>query len=306
MTAASTISICVCTYRRAHIVKTLASLSHQIAVSGFRLEIVVADNDDEPTAKQPIIDAARSCPFPIRYVHSPAGNISIARNACLDAAAGDFCAFIDDDELATPQWLTELIGTATTSGAAVVLGPVRAVYGAEAPGWMRSGDFHSTFPVTVNGTIRTGYTCNVLLDRRNGPLRQLRFDLARGRSGGEDTDFFTRYHQAGGEIAYAPNAWVTEPVTLPRARFSWLSRRRFRMGQTHGNLIAAGQGRLGVLKELALAGAKACYCFVMTALTMAFATRSRHNALRGMLHVGVISGLLGVQEIVQYGTQAES
>jgi hypothetical protein len=37
------------------------------------------------------------------YVHAPARNISIARNACLDAADAPLIAFIDDDETATGE-----------------------------------------------------------------------------------------------------------------------------------------------------------------------------------------------------------
>jgi hypothetical protein len=91
-------------------------------------------------------------------------------------------------------------------------------------------------------------------------IRELRFDLALGRSGGEDTDFFARLHQAGGSIEYAPEAWVEEPVPQARARFEWLARRRFRMGQTHGRLVAR-QSSVGLLPvQTALAGLKVLYC----------------------------------------------
>ncbi|WP_163535897.1 glycosyltransferase, partial [Klebsiella pneumoniae] len=76
----------------------------------------------------------------------------------LDASAAGFVAFIDDDETASPGWLVELLAMADATGAAAVLGPVRAHYHADAPDWMRKGDFHSTLPVWVQGEIRTGYT----------------------------------------------------------------------------------------------------------------------------------------------------
>ena len=41
----------------------------------------------------------------ISYIHAPARNISIARNACVEAATGKWIAFIDDDELASENWL---------------------------------------------------------------------------------------------------------------------------------------------------------------------------------------------------------
>jgi hypothetical protein len=57
-------------------------------------------------------------------------------------------------------------------GAEVVLGPVDPVYPEDAPDWMRATSVHATRPVHVRGEIRTGYTCNVLIDRhrpRSGP-----------------------------------------------------------------------------------------------------------------------------------------
>ncbi|TIU75784.1 MAG: glycosyltransferase, partial [Mesorhizobium sp.] len=121
-------------------------------------------------------------------------------------------AFIDDDETASPGWLVELMATADATGAAAVLGPVRAHYRQDAPDWMQKGDFHSTLPVWVRGEIRTGYTCNVLLRTTDASLRGRRFSLARGQTGGEDTEFFDAMVKAGGRIAFAPQAFVEDVV----------------------------------------------------------------------------------------------
>src|SRR5690606_33419483 len=123
---------------------------------GYRVGIIVADNDEVPSARDLVLRLARELDLPVRYIHCPARNISIARNACLDASRARFVAFIDDDETALEDWLVRLVKAAESSRADAVLGPVRAGYGAEAPRWMRRGDFHSTFPVWVGGEIRTG------------------------------------------------------------------------------------------------------------------------------------------------------
>ncbi|MEW9617614.1 glycosyltransferase family 2 protein [Shinella sp. S4-D37] len=299
MTAALRIDIAVCTFRRtAALGETLASLAALKVPPGVTLRVIVADNDVEPSAR-PCAEAARkNLPMALAYVHCPAGNISLARNACLEAADADFLAFIDDDETAEPQWLESLLATAT-GGADVVLGPVRAQYGPDAPGWMRRGDFHSTRPVWVSGEIRTGYTCNVLLRLAAPAIAGRRFDHALGRSGGEDTAFFTEVHAAGGRIAFAGKAWVNEPVPPARARFSWLAQRRLRMGQTHGRLLAGrGTGRAGAA---GLAAVKAGFCLAAaTALVLLPARRNRF-LLRGLLHAGVIGGLYGARAIEPYG-----
>lgn len=296
------IDIAVCTYRRAEMEKTLLSLADLTIPEGIQVRIIVADNDTVPSARGRV-DALRSgLPFEIAYVHCPASNISIARNACLDQATGDFVAFIDDDETASSDWLAELVATIGTTGADAVLGPVSAVYPETAPGWMSRGDFHSTAPVWVHGAIITGYTCNVLLRRSAPSLNGRRFNLALGRTGGEDTEFFTHMVKAGGRIAFAEKAWVVEPVPPSRASMAWLAKRRFRSGQTHGRLLQEGHAGFRRWKQIAIAGAKAGYCLSAAAACFAMPIRRGKFALRGVMHVGVVSGLFGLREIEQYGT----
>jgi succinoglycan biosynthesis protein ExoM len=296
------IDIGICTFRRPELEAALLSLAMVEVPDGVSLRVIIADNDQEPSA-EPLVSALRPrLPWPVTYVHCPVGNISIARNACLDTSDADFLAFMDDDETATESWLKQLMAIALETKADAVLGPVHAGYHESAPAWMRKGDFHSTFPVFVKGEIRTGYTCNVLLDLRSPRLSGLRFNLALGKTGGEDTEYFTHIHRTGGTIAYAPEALLYEAVPRPRARFDWLAKRRYRMGQTHGRLLAEGASSLAKGKSLIIAAAKAAFCF-LAALLVAFAPIRRNRyALRGILHLGALSGILGFREIRQYGS----
>jgi succinoglycan biosynthesis protein ExoM len=290
----ASVDICICTYRRAFLAETLRSIA-LLDVDGHAVRVIIADNDATPSARHLVDEMRDKIPFPITYVHAPVSNICVARNACLDQAKADFVAFVDDDEVVTPGWLVELVRRAEADGAAAVLGPVRAIYRPDAPGWMVDGDFHSTHPVFVGGTIHTGYTCNVLI-RWSAPYRALRFDLALGKSGGEDTDFFYRLTAAGGTITYAEDALVEEPVPADRASMAWLVRRRLRFGQTHGMLQAGSRA-----KSLAVVAAKISYCGAMTALTAFSPVQRRRNWLRAVLHFGVAGGILGMRQAVHYG-----
>ena len=295
------IDICVCTYRRETIADTLNSLAKLNVPEACAVVIIVTDNDAEPSAKDRVLRVAETLPFPVRYVHAPQSNISIARNACLEASDGDFVVFIDDDETVSADWLKRLVNVADNTGADVVLGPALASYGPEAPAWMKCGDFHSTFPVRVRGEIRTGYTCNVLLRRSSPHIEGRRFDLLLGRTGGEDTQYFTEVYRSGGKIEFAPEAWVYDPVPPARARFSWLAKRRFRMGQTHGRLLATHARGLNLAKQIGLAALKAGYCHAAALAMIPFAVRRNRYALRGIMHGGVVSGLIGIREIQLYG-----
>lgn len=296
------VDIAICTFRRPELAETLHSVAAITVPDNVAIRVIVADNDAEPSAVG-LIDALRAkIPFAIDYVHCPAGNISIARNACLDNAAGDYLAFVDDDETVSRDWLARLLETAIATSAEAVLGPVRAGYDLDAPSWMRRGDFHSTRPVWVGGEIVTGYTCNVLLRRKRPSLAGRRFNLALGRTGGEDTEFFTHMHKDGGRIAYAPDALVYEIVPEKRASFEWLAKRRFRSGQTHGRLLAQAAAGGNKAVEVIRATAKSGYCAAATMLFGAAPVARSRYALRAIMHAGVVSGLCGVRELEQYGT----
>jgi len=295
------IDIGVCTYRRPELRATLESLFALTVPAGAVLRLIIADNDATPSARGLVESLRGRSPFEIRYVHCPKSNISIARNACLAECDADYLAFIDDDETAEPEWLIELLAGARLTGADAVLGPVRAVYETQSANWMRRGDFHSTMPVWVGGRIKTGYTCNVLLNMRSGAVAGRRFALSLGQSGGEDTHFFTELTEAGGRIEFARDAIVEEKVPEKRASFSWLAKRRFRSGQTHGRILAAKHSGLGRVRQTSLAALKFVFCAAMTAATLFSPVTRNRYALRAALHLGAVSGTLGIREIRQYG-----
>lgn len=261
------------------------------------MRVIVADNDETPSARALAQDACRQLGLELLYVHAPSRNISLARNACLDAAQAPLVAFIDDDEIATPGWLAGLVAERERTGAAAIFGPVRALYGPDAPGWMRRGDLHSFKATRLgDGTIRTGYTSNVLMER--AAIGQNRFDLALGQSGGEDTEFFHRLHLHGLRLEASDAAVVEEPVAPARARLSWLLERSFRSGQTHARLLAAA-GRRPAPSAL-LAGVKCATCL---ALGLAQAWRpdlAARQLQRAALHAGVVSKILGANDVQIY------
>lgn len=297
------VDVCVCTFRRESVVATLESLAAQGIPPATELRVIVADNDETPSARDRVAAAAGRLALDLRYRHCPARNISIARNGALDAADGDWVAFIDDDETAAPGWLAALLSRAAETGADVVLGPVRPLYRPEAPSWMRAGAFHATEPVTKGGRIVAGYTSNALMRRMAPAAEGQRFDLALGRSGGEDTEFFDRLIARGARIAYAPDAVVSEVVPPDRARLDWLLRRRFRFGQTHGALLARNaQGPAQRMAAVLLAAGKAAVSGGGVVLNGARPERRAFWALRAALHLGAVSRLCGLSEITQYGT----
>lgn len=295
------VEVAVCTFRRPALAETLRSVAAQRLPPGVALGVIVADNDDTPSARDLVEAEARAGRLSMRYVHAPARNIAVARNACLDAATAPWLAFLDDDETAEPDWLRHLLQTADTTGADLVFGPVLAVYPPGAPAWLRAADLHSTRPTIRGGRFRGGYAGNCLL--RRAALGTARFDAAFGRSGGEDTAFFNHLLREGARPAFSAEAIAHEPVPAERAALGWLLRRWFRYGQTLGRMREAeGTSRAAAAM---VAAAKAGCCLGGAALQLGSAAGWRRWLVRGALHAGAVAHLLGAGSAPAYGTEGK-
>lgn len=290
------IDVCICTFRRAEVTRALASVARQSLPDGMGLHVIVADNDTEPTARQAVLDAARRLGLDLTYLHAPARNISVARNACLAAANSDWIAFLDDDEEAMPGWLLLLLSCAAEQDADVVFGPALAVYPQDAPKWLIRNDFHSNIPVSRHGRVETGHSCNALIRRAALP-RDLRFLAELGQSGGEDTDFFFRLGRSGARMAICETALVTELVAPHRLRLGWLTERRFAEGRHYAR--ASGRNRAG----LVLGGlVKAACCLIVAVPLILRPDLAVYWAMRGVFHAGVAIGAVHRGQRRAYGS----
>ncbi len=83
----------------------LQSLMQQDADVPF--EVIVVDNgstDDTPL----VVGRFANAPHPVRYAIEPRPGVSYARNAGARHARGSIVAFMDDDQIAAPQWVAVL------------------------------------------------------------------------------------------------------------------------------------------------------------------------------------------------------
>jgi succinoglycan biosynthesis protein ExoM len=292
------IDLLICTYRRTSIADTLRSIAMAEIPDPVSLRIVVVDNDDTPSAHDLVTQTAEELGLKLDYVHAPGANISIARNAALEAACAPWIAFLDDDEEVTSGWLPALMARQKESGADGVFGPSHAIYPDHAPDWMVQGDFHSQAVVKRGGVVQTGHTCNALLRWGDAPWSSERFDLKRGKSGGEDTEFFFRLHRMGAKFAIAEQAIVTEPVPQNRLSLDWLLKRRYRIGQSY----AASANSLSSRARLfVMAGIKTTYCHLRALQKRGDAGARAYWLMRGRMHLGVCAGCLNARQADLYG-----
>lgn len=299
------VDICLCTFRRPQVVETLRSLDAMTGLDDVQVRIIIADNDTEPSAKDLIAKTAADMSFPVHYVHAPHRNISIARNACLDATTAPWMAWVDDDEVVSTSWLSTLLETAETENCDVVFGPAIARYPDDAADVFTENDFHSNRVTRRNNVVFTGHTANALVRLDDDAFSALRFDLKLGRIGGEDTDYFYRLYLAGAKMGLSDSAAVYEKVAPNRLNMGWLTRRQFNAGVSFGNSIrrhrseanATSLGKFHGIK----APAKMVFCMGMSLLFTPFSRIRRLKwCMRGVMHSGVIVGLLNLKGLQQY------
>ena len=229
-----TIDVCVVTYRRPELLaRLLASLARQQLPEGVSYRVIVVDNDRDRSAA-PVIEEARKSGLALVSDVEPEKNVSLARNRSLVLASAEYVAMVDDDAVAPPDWLAQLLATARAYQADAVFGPVERVFPPDAPAHiLNCGVFEQPdYPTgaTENLIYRTGNTLfrRAVVDSVRGP-----FDPGFGTTGGEDLFLFHNLQLAGAKVVWCREARVTETVLPERVSIRWTAQRAFREGNTY-------------------------------------------------------------------------
>jgi len=243
------VAVCAATYRRPEGLGRLLNAMAALELPGeFQVEAcaVIVDNSCGGEARARVEAFQPRLAWPLHYVSEPRRGITFARNAALEKATAlncDFVAFVDDDEVPAPDWLTALLVAQRRSGAAAVLGAVHPVYPEGTPGWLIAGRFFETHRYADGAEVDDAHTANVLIDLRRLADLGLRFDHRYALTGGEDTMLFRDLLDAGERIVYAAGAVVYETVPASRTRLGWLLRRWYRTGNIEAALFLRGRRR---------------------------------------------------------------
>src|ERR1700675_3702582 len=228
--------VCIPCFRRPeHLRLTLESLANQR--TDRRFAVVMVDNDALACGSVPVAaEFLASGKFSGLCVVEPRQGNCQAINAVFESALAAFPAavnflMIDDDEIASPDWLERMLRAQEASGADVVGGPVFPEFDDERKrGLRRHPAFYPAYE--VSGPVPVIYGCgNCLITRPVfAGLANPAFDLRFNFLGGGDTDFFVRCRQAGMKFHWAAEAVITETVPHSRTNPGWLLLRGLRIG----------------------------------------------------------------------------
>jgi glycosyltransferase involved in cell wall biosynthesis len=233
------IVVCIPCFRRPeHLRVTLDSLANQRTPRSFA--VVMVENDGVRRESAPVaaefLSAGRL--QGICLVEKRQGNCQ-AINAAFETAQALFPAatrflMIDDDEIASPDWLELMVRTAEATAADVVGGPVLPIFDDATKPWLGR---HPAFcpAYDYSGAVPLIYGCgNCLItrsafERLGSPAFDLRFNFL----GGGDADFFVRCRNAGMKFHWTAEAVITETVPQNRTSLGWIARRGLRIGATN-------------------------------------------------------------------------
>lgn len=238
------LSVVIPTFRRPDQLLTAArSAFAQTGMADVAYELVVVDNCPDNSAADAIEMLRAEAPIPFTGLSEPQPGVANARNAALRVARAPKIAFLDDDEIADPNWLSELLAAHTRLDAPIVFG--RVVARLPDPDHAHAGflsDFFSRDAGDEERLLDDFYGCgNCLLDRQALGLPPEPFDARANEIGGEDDYLFAPLLRAGVRFGWAPSARVWEVVPPSRARLRYILRRSFAYGQSPSQACAAAK-----------------------------------------------------------------
>ncbi|MGE5294055.1 MAG: glycosyltransferase family 2 protein [Solirubrobacterales bacterium] len=296
------LSIIVCTRNRADLLRLcLEALARQQGVPPEAYEILVVDNGSTDATREVVEAVRRGCPQ-IRYLHETRPGLSIARNTGVDHATGGILCFLDDDAVASPNFIGEVLSSFENPEVASLAGKIVASWpDGGPPGWFSPRYANvvaqTSFGEAARWMKKNEFPFGANMSFRREVFRELGgFDENLGKRGenniwGEEIDLCHRMQEKGLRFFYNPQSCVHHIVGPGRATKRYFVESIFGKGVTEGYQKLAHRGKAVFtaylfLKAGRLAAASAYYLSAGSVLSEAsrFRLRCEISWYAGYLH----------------------
>ena len=234
------ITAIICTHNRdRYLGEAIDSL---LAQDCENFEVLVVDNASTDQTKQ--IVASRLHDKRLTYLYEPRLGLSLARNCGADHSQSEILAYLDDDAIATPHWLSTLQKAYQENEQLAIAGGkiiLRWPDDVKIPQWLSLemmgalGHYDlGTEPLQISQPGLTPRGLNYSLRRRF--LEQVGgFNQSLGRMGtqllsNEELYMTELALQQGRTVAYLPDALVYHQVAPERLKYQWFFRRAWWQG----------------------------------------------------------------------------
>jgi len=234
------IAAIICTHNRdAYLGAAIDSL---LAQDCDNFEVLVVDNASSDRTRE-IVEARISHP-PLKYVYEPVLGLSVARNTGAKETTAPILAYLDDDAVASPQWLQVLLEAYQhNEKLAIAGGKVTLIWppDVEPPNWISPGLAGNlglynlgdrVVYITEPGLTPRGLNYSI----RRTFLEQIGgFDPNLGRQGkkllsNEELYMTELALKQGWQVAYLPEAVAAHNVAPERLKPSWFLQRGWWQG----------------------------------------------------------------------------
>jgi glycosyltransferase involved in cell wall biosynthesis len=219
-----------------------------------RFELIVVDNDSTDGTR-PLVEryARANQQAAFSYQLEKRHGASFARNRGIETARYDYVAFLDDDTVAAPLWLSAFDNAIREQAIVAAGGPVFASLepGLERPYWWKDAEGLFAFDhvhvdparrvVSLRWPLWLG-GCNSVyskqLLRDHGAFRTDFGPVARRYRVAEDIDLNVRLERAGVPIHFVRDAWIKHRITAERLSRPYIYRRTYSAGITDAHAWA--------------------------------------------------------------------
>ncbi len=240
------VSAVICTYRRPDRLRAAIESLLDQTMPPESYEVIVIDNksrDDTQSVVTEIADRLEQGRPRLRYVLEASQGLSHARNRSIAVAQADVIAFLDDDAVASSDWLRTLLsGFDVSSDVWAVGGKVLPIWGTKRPGWLTDGMLPSLSLIDWGDEQKAlvwperiiGVNCSF---RRIAFAEVGLFSTDLGRKGDlllgfEDTEIQQRIHDVGKQVVYVPTALVHHHVPPERITRRYFYNRDYGTGRS--------------------------------------------------------------------------
>jgi GT2 family glycosyltransferase len=233
------VAVVICAYTDRRWPEITAAVDSVVTQRTPAEQVILVVDHNEPLLAR----ARRAFPGLTVVPNSGPRGLSGARNTGVAYADRDVVAFLDDDAVAEPDWLTGLVAGYRDAAVLAVGGRVQPMWDGARPSWLPPefdwviGCSYTGQP-TAPAPVRNLIGCNMsfrraALDHTGG------FDPGLGRIGRvpvgcEETELCIRLRaqHAGGVVWYEPGAVVRHRVTADRTTWSYFRRRCYAEGRS--------------------------------------------------------------------------
>jgi glycosyltransferase involved in cell wall biosynthesis len=230
------LSIIICTHNRDDLlVNAIQSVLPQLV--GVDAELLVVDNASTDRTREVCAEFIDRNPQ-FHYFYEPQPGVSYARNRGYQEARGEYIGYLDDDAIASSNWIQKALEIIAQFSPDVFGGPFLAYFRSPKPTWYQ--DEYGSHKITSEARRMTAseypdagnlFICRQILDKFGG------FDIRFGPIGrklayGEETELVERLRIQKPDclVYYDPDLTILHLVPEQKMHFRWIIQSNLKHG----------------------------------------------------------------------------